>query len=105
MIKTILGLLAGACANAGKVNAGKLNAAKATLETSRFPIFRLIFMIPDPPLRILIGYWASSQVAVCRMKKYVIALRPPPKVVRFFIDPAIFRRLLCSRYAISAEMF
>jgi hypothetical protein len=53
-MKTMLGLLAGVCAIAGK-----LNAAKATLETSRLPIRRLIFMIPDPPLRVLIGYRAA----------------------------------------------
>jgi hypothetical protein len=41
----MFGLPAGACANAGKFDAGRLNAAKATLETSRLPNFRLIFMI------------------------------------------------------------
>jgi hypothetical protein len=66
MMKTMLGLPAGACANAGKFVAGKLSAARATLETSMLPILRLIFMIPDPPLRVLI---------------------------RFFIDPAIFPQI------------
>jgi hypothetical protein len=55
MMKRMLGLAAGACASAGEFDAGRLNAAKATLETSRLPICRLIFMIPDPPLRIWIG--------------------------------------------------
>src|SRR5450755_1942594 len=60
MMNRILGLPAGACANAGKFVAGKLSAAKATLDTSRLPIFRLIFMIPDPPLQVLIGLFSQS---------------------------------------------
>jgi hypothetical protein len=44
MMKTMLGLAVGACADAGKFN-GKLNAAKATLETSRLPILRLVLMV------------------------------------------------------------
>jgi hypothetical protein len=60
-------LPAGAWANAGRFIAGKLIAARATLETSRLPIRLLIFMIPAPPLRILIDYWVafSVQYAEC----------------------------------------
>jgi hypothetical protein len=70
----MLGLPAGACANAGKVKAGKLNAAKATLETNKPPIRLLIFMIPDPPLRVLIGYWAAFSDCQCRVRQQIIAL-------------------------------
>jgi hypothetical protein len=59
MMNKILGLPAGACANAGKFIAGRPIAAKATLETSRLPIFLLIFMTPDTPLQVLIGYWVA----------------------------------------------
>jgi hypothetical protein len=52
IMKRMLGLPAGACAEAGKVIAGKLTAAKAALETSILLKVLLIFMTPDPPLRI-----------------------------------------------------
>src|SRR5258708_665492 len=45
MMKRMLGLLAGVCANAGKVNAGTLSAANAVAENSMLPSFRLIFII------------------------------------------------------------
>jgi hypothetical protein len=52
MMNKILGLPADPCANADK-----LIAAKATAETSMFAIIRLlIFMTPDPPLRVFIGF-------------------------------------------------
>jgi hypothetical protein len=44
MMKSMLGLPDGACANAGKFASGKLIAAK-TIETSRLPIRLHIFMI------------------------------------------------------------
>src|SRR6476620_7512605 len=46
IMKRMLGLPAGACANAGGLNAGKLIAARATVEASRVvPSRLLIFMI------------------------------------------------------------
>jgi hypothetical protein len=85
---------------------GKLNAAKATLETNRLPIRLLIFMIPDPPLRVLIGDWAAltDSYAECGTGR---RSSPPAtaQAVRFVVNPAIFRRLLCTRYATSAGMF
>src|ERR1700687_5326441 len=54
MMKRMLGLPAGACADAGMFVAGRLIAAKATLETSRLPNLLPIFMTPDPPLRIVV---------------------------------------------------
>src|SRR5882757_6857180 len=60
MMNKMFGFPAGACANAGKFVAGKLSAAKATLDTSRLPIFRLIFMIPDPPWQVLVRLFCQS---------------------------------------------
>jgi hypothetical protein len=60
MMNKMFGFPTGACANAGKFVAGKLSAARATLDTSRLPIFRLIFMIPDPPLQVLVRLFCQS---------------------------------------------
>src|SRR6266852_7598668 len=78
MMKRMLGLLAGACAIAGKHNPNK-----ATPETSRLPIRLLIFMFEI--LRcgnFLIGYWAASSDWQCRARQQVVALRrrPPPRL-------------------------
>src|SRR6267142_936918 len=74
MMKRMLGL-AGACANDGKLNGGRLNAAKATLETSRLlPVRLLIFMTPDPPLQVLIGYWQSFRF--CFSDRLTVAVDP-----------------------------
>jgi hypothetical protein len=68
----------------------------AMLETSKLPILRLIFMIPDPPQR--------SQVAACRLLQSV---RPSPPAIAEVIPlryrPVNFRRPAFTRYAISAE--
>src|ERR1700738_1381977 len=110
MMKRMLGLPAGACANAGRFDGGGVCAAKATLETSRLPIFRLIFMIPDPPLRIVIGYWAacSGEYAGCCDASSIFAFghrRGSCVSLSFVIDLMIFRRLPSTRYATSAEIF
>jgi hypothetical protein len=60
MMNKMFGFPTGACANAGKFVAGKLSAARATLDTSRLPIIRLIFMIPDPPLQVLVRLFCRS---------------------------------------------
>jgi hypothetical protein len=49
MMNRILGLPAGAWANAGRLVAGRLIVAKATLETNNFVIRPLIFMIQILP--------------------------------------------------------
>jgi hypothetical protein len=102
MMKTMLGLAVGACASAGK-----LNVARATLETSKLPILRLIFMISDPPLRILIGHWPTF--SGCSMQIAAVGRCPSPpaiaEVVPLRYRSANFRRPAFTRYAISAEMF
>src|SRR5712692_9235730 len=78
IMKRMLGLPAGACAIAGKHN-----PSKATLETSRLPNRRLIFMFEILRLRVFdraIGQRFSD--CLCRVWQQVVALRlrPPPRL-------------------------
>jgi hypothetical protein len=45
-------------------------------------IRRLIFVIPDPPLRILIGDWAALRIvyAECGNRSWLFAFGPPPRL-------------------------
>src|SRR6476646_9543408 len=102
IMKRMLGLPAGACANAGGLNAGKLIAARVTVEASSVPNRLLIFMIQilHYDSRCKIGQNSIARAATQTRTRPPL---PPSSRPCASNDLPIFPMLLRARYAISAE--